>query len=96
MLGNPGLNYMGYRVSAARVLPLPSHLAAIQDFPRPYTVKELQSFLGMVNFYRRFLPGVACTLHPLTDKLSGSRKVSEQKVPITVTFYKYHSFWNIP
>jgi hypothetical protein len=71
-------------------------MVAIQDFPRPCTVRKLQSFLGMVNFSRRFLPGVACTLQPLTDKLSGSRKVSEQKVPITVTFHKYHSFWNIP
>ncbi len=34
----------------------------------------------MVNFYRRYLPGVARTLQPLTDKLHGSRKGSEQVV----------------
>jgi hypothetical protein len=28
-----------------------------------------QQFLGMVNFYRRFLPGIARTLQPLTDAL---------------------------
>jgi hypothetical protein len=37
-------------------------------------VEELQSFLGMVNFYRMFLPGVTGTLCPLRDKLLGSRK----------------------
>jgi hypothetical protein len=53
-------------------------VAAIQEFPSLCTVRNLQSFLGMVNFYRRFLPAVARALHPLTDELSGSRKGSEQ------------------
>jgi hypothetical protein len=45
-----------------RRLPLPSHVATIQDFPRPTIIKELKAFLGMVNFYRQFLPSIACTL----------------------------------
>jgi hypothetical protein len=68
------LEYLGHNISAAGVLPLPSHVAAIQDFPRLTIIKELQAFLGMVNFYRRFLPSIACTLRPLTDGLRGSRK----------------------
>ncbi len=44
------LEYLGHKISAAGLLPLPSHVAAIQ---------ELQAFLGMVNFYRRFLPSIA-------------------------------------
>ena len=74
----PELDYLGHRISAAGVLPLPFHVAAIQEFPCPSTVKELQSFLGMINFYRRFLPGVACNVPPpLTDELHGSRNGSE-------------------
>ncbi len=68
------LEYLGHKISAAGVLPLPSHVAAIQDFPRPTIIKELQAFLGMVNFYRRFLPSIARTLRPLTDALSRGRK----------------------
>jgi hypothetical protein len=34
----------------------------------------MQRFLGMINFYRRFLPGVAGTLRPLTAALSGNPK----------------------
>ena len=45
------LENLGHKISAAGVLPLPSHVAAIQDFPRPSIIKELQAFLGMVNFY---------------------------------------------
>jgi hypothetical protein len=40
-------------------------------------VKQLQQFLGMVNFYRRFLPGIARTLQPLTDALNGAHKALE-------------------
>ncbi len=37
------LEYLGHKISAAGVLPLPSHVAAIQDFPRPSIIKELQA-----------------------------------------------------
>jgi hypothetical protein len=42
---------------------------AIQDFPAPQDKKQLQTFLGMVNFYRRFIPAAANILLPLTDAL---------------------------
>ncbi len=54
--------------------PSPTYVSAMLDFPRPNTVKELQGFLGLLNFYRRFLPAVARTLQPLTDALRGDRK----------------------
>jgi hypothetical protein len=36
------------------------------ELPHPTIIKELQAFLGMVNFYRRFLPSIAGMLRPLT------------------------------
>jgi hypothetical protein len=78
MWGIQELEYLGHKISAAGVLPLPSHVAAIQDFPRPTIIKELQAFLGMVNFYKRFLPSIARTLRPLTDALHGSRKGADK------------------
>jgi hypothetical protein len=68
------LEYLGHKISAAGLLPLPSHVAAIQDFPRPSIIKELQAFLGMVNFYRRFLPSIARTLRPLVDGRAARRQ----------------------
>jgi hypothetical protein len=47
---------------------------AVRDMPPPATVKQLQAFLGMINFYRRFLPAIAKTLAPLTDALRGGGK----------------------
>ena len=38
----------------------------------PHTVKELQNFLGVMNFYWRFVPGAARLHRPLTEALKGS------------------------
>ncbi len=71
----PSLKFLGHMVDEAGITPLPRHIAAVQDCPPPTDIKQLQSFLGLINFYRRFLPAVARTLQPLTDLLKGSPKV---------------------
>nr|XP_061827907.1 uncharacterized protein K02A2.6-like [Nerophis lumbriciformis] len=53
-------------------VPLPAKVAAIANFPRPLTVKALQEFLGMVNFYHRFIPRAADLMRPLYDALKGA------------------------
>ena len=37
----------------------------IQDFPQPQTQRKLREFLGLVNFYHRFIPHGAELLQPL-------------------------------
>ena len=69
------LDFLGHRISAAGVGPLRDNVQVILDFPKPTDCKSLQRFLGMINFYRRFLPGAAGTLRPLTAALSGNPKV---------------------
>ena len=71
----PSLKFLGHMVDEAGITPLPRHVAAVQDCPPPTDIKQLQRFLGLINFYRRFLPSVARTLQPLTDLLKGSPKV---------------------
>jgi len=66
------VSFLGHKVSAAGSRPLPEKVAALQTFPQPNCIKELQQFLGMLNFYRKFLPQVAKILSPLTDALRGS------------------------
>ena len=64
-------------MSAAVVTPLGGHVDTIRSVLHPTTPKELQCFLDIVNFYRRFLPGGACILQPLTEALKGNPKVLE-------------------
>jgi transposase InsO family protein len=72
----PELDFLGHRVSAPGIAPLPDRVAALQRRQRPSTVKELQGFLGAVNFYCRFVPTAARILRPLTDALRGGPKPS--------------------
>jgi hypothetical protein len=74
VFGASSIQFLGHHLSAEGVEPLPENVSAVKDFPRPSTVKELQMFLGMVNFYPRFLPGAARALRPLTDCLQGGLK----------------------
>ena len=71
------VEFLGLRVAAGGVSPLPVQISAVRNFPQPSTVKELQAFLGAVNFYRRFIPAAARILLPLTAKLKGGRKGSD-------------------
>ncbi|MBM3938427.1 MAG: DDE-type integrase/transposase/recombinase [Sphingomonadales bacterium] len=73
VLGQEEVTYLGHRVSASGISPLLTRVQAISTFPRPESVKQLMQYLGMVNFYRRFLPGAAKLLKPLTDALRGGK-----------------------
>jgi hypothetical protein len=66
--------FLGPPHAAAGTEPLLEHVATIQEFQRPAEAKGLQSYLGLVNFYRRFIPGAARILLTLTDARSGGRK----------------------
>ncbi len=63
------VEFLGHRVDQHGVQPLQRHVQAISEFP--------PQFLGMVNFYRRFLPGIAPMLQPLTNALRGDPKTLE-------------------
>ena len=56
---------------------LPDQISAVADFLQPATIKELQAFLGAVNFYRLFKPAAAEILLPLTAVLKGAKKGAE-------------------
>jgi len=73
VLGATEVEYLGHLVSARGIRPLPDRVRAIQDFSQPKSSQQLQSFLGMANFYRRFIPSAAKILKPLTDVLRGGK-----------------------
>ncbi|MBN6743059.1 hypothetical protein JKG47_21740 [Acidithiobacillus sp. MC6.1] len=45
----------------------PSKVEAVLSWPEPGSVKEVQSFLGFANFYRRFIEGYSRVAQPLTE-----------------------------
>ncbi|XP_076384356.1 uncharacterized protein LOC117225084 [Megalopta genalis] len=67
------VRFLGYEVSAEGTRPLAEKVKAIHEYPKPATVKQLRGFLGMVNFYRRFIPGAATLQAPLNLLLRGRK-----------------------
>lgn len=78
--GQTSVTFLGYTVSAEGVQPLEDKVEAIQRFPPPQTVKDLRRFLGMINFYRRFLKNAAELQAPLNDLLIGPRMKGSKPV----------------
>jgi hypothetical protein len=50
--------FLGHHVSSQGARPVVSYVEAVDKMMAPTTVKELQIFLGLINFYRRFLAGI--------------------------------------
>ena len=67
------LEFLGHQVSKKGSSPTQAKVKVIQAFPQPSTVKGLQKFLGMINFYHRFLPNIAATLSPLYRAIKSSK-----------------------
>ena len=65
------VDYLGHRVSKDGIQPLEKNVVAIRDFPRPSTLRQLRSFLGMVNFYKKFIPNSETMLKPLYEATAG-------------------------
>lgn len=59
LFGAREVKFMGYAIGQRGTRPLDDRIHAIRKFPKPKTAKELRRFLGMVNFYRRFIPDAA-------------------------------------
>ena len=72
-LGVSSLDFLGHRVTTEGIKPMPDRVAAIDEFPTPTDKPALQRFLGMINYYHRFMPGIAAKLIPL-HKAVGNKK----------------------
>ena len=64
------LNFLGHRVNSQGIQPLPDRVKAVADFPTPTSLRKLREFLGLVNFYHRFIPNCASILGPLNSLLA--------------------------
>ena len=70
VLGQSSLDFLGHRVTSDGIHPLQDRVQAIRDYPQPRTAKSLKEYLGLLNFYRRFVPHAAAILLPLYELVS--------------------------
>lgn len=73
--GRDAIDFLGHHITHTGIMPLPDKVDAISRFQQPTTIKGLQEFVGMANFYRRFIPAAAQMMLPLFKALTGKPKV---------------------
>ena len=61
----PELKFLGHIVGARGLQVDPKKVAIVQDWPVPTCVALLRSFLGLANYFRKFIPGWAALVAPL-------------------------------
>ena len=63
----PAVKYLGFIIRNGELHPDPEKLEAIRSFSLPQSTKDLQRFLGLCNFFSRFIPNFAEIAAPLTS-----------------------------
>merc|ERR1712055_232994 len=74
VFGAEAIDFLGHRVDGNGITPLEEKVRVIRVFPTPTDVEAVQRFLGMLNYYHRFVPHVAGICAPLSAILKGKRK----------------------
>jgi len=68
------VEYLGHIVSEKGLQPTPDKVKAIMGAPKPKNLTELRAYLGLLNYYGKFLPNLAAKTHPLNKLLRKEQK----------------------
>ena len=58
---------MGHLISGEGIEPVPEKLDSIKNMPAPRTPKEVKQFLGLIGYYRKFIPKFSDVARPQTN-----------------------------
>lgn len=61
------VEFLGYELSAEGLKPGPPKMAAVRDYPVPTNAHECRRFIGLVSFFRQFVPKFAINARPITE-----------------------------
>lgn len=68
------IEYLGYEVSLSGIIPNPSNISAVCNFPIPKNSKQVHSFLGLASYFRRFVKDFSIIAKPLYDLIKKNQE----------------------
>lgn len=68
--------YLGHIITPNGVKPNPDKISAIEKYPLPRTAKQIKQFLGLLGYYRKFIPDFARITKPLTQCLKKNKGIT--------------------
>ena len=73
----PSVNFLGYSVSKERIAPDPKHVEKFKNAKPPSKMKQLESFVGLANFFGQMIPDFATKMLSLNE--IQKKKISDGK-----------------
>jgi len=68
------ITFCGHDIDSLGLHKSPEKVEAVLKAPRPRNVAEVRSFLGLVNYYNRFLANLSTVVHPLNQLLENNHQ----------------------
>jgi hypothetical protein len=80
------ITFLGHLITPEGIHPDPNKIKVVQNWPVPSTVREVRAFLGLCNYFRKFINNYSSITAPLSDLLRGNVPRSKSlNTPITWT-----------
>ncbi|XP_043462406.1 uncharacterized protein LOC122498643 [Leptopilina heterotoma] len=70
------VEYLGQIVEDGKVYPSPNKVKAVVNYPEPKSLKDIQSFLGLTGYFRKFIENYSFIARPLSDLLRKDKEFS--------------------
>ena len=68
------MGFLGVVIGPEGIRMEEEKVKGVLEWPMPKSVKNIQKFLGLVNYYRRFIEGFAMVARPLHDLVKKDKK----------------------
>lgn len=63
------VEFLGHQIANGHIYPSSDKTKAVLNYPEPKTIKQIQSFLGLTGYFRKFIPRYSTLAKPLSDLL---------------------------
>ncbi|CAK1584722.1 unnamed protein product [Parnassius mnemosyne] len=80
IFGQQEVQFLGFTVIKEGIKPYTEKIRAIIAYAKPKTIEELRRFLGMINFYRKYIPKAAEIQAPLHACLHNTKKKDKTSI----------------